>query len=71
MELESKKKPYPTCFERFYRSDESRTRQTGGHGLGLSIAKVIILGHKGKIRVKSRLGKGSEFILILPIHAKL
>jgi signal transduction histidine kinase len=66
-----KKEALPYLFERFYRSDESRTRQTGGHGLGLSIAKVIILGHKGKIRVKSRLGKGSEFILVLPIHAKL
>ncbi|WZL80053.1 ATP-binding protein [Vallitaleaceae bacterium 9-2] len=62
------KEALPYLFERFYRSDESRTRQTGGHGLGLSIAKVIILGHKGKIRVKSALGKGSEFILVLPLH---
>ena len=65
-----KKEALPYLFERFYRSDESRTRQTGGHGLGLSIAKVIILGHKGKIRVKSRIGKGSEFILVLPIYVK-
>ena len=54
-------------FERFYRSDESRTRETGGHGLGLSIAKVIIIGHNGRIHVKSKVGKGSEFIIILPL----
>lgn len=61
------KEDLPYLFERFYRSDESRTRETGGHGLGLAIAKVIIIGHGGKIRVKSRLGKGSEFILMLPV----
>jgi len=60
------KQDLPFLFERFYRSDESRTRQTGGHGLGLSIAKVIIIGHSGKIKVKSRIGRGSEFIITLP-----
>jgi len=60
------KQDLPHLFERFYRSDESRTRETGGHGLGLAIAKVMILGHKGKIQVKSRLAKGSEFIISLP-----
>ncbi len=60
------KEDLPYLFERFYRSDESRTRQTGGHGLGLAIAKVMIIGHKGKIKVKSRIGKGSEFIITLP-----
>lgn len=62
------KNDLPHLFERFYRSDESRTRQTGGHGLGLAIAKVIIIGHGGKIRVKSKIGKGSEFILSLPLN---
>lgn len=50
-------------FDRFYRSDESRARETGGHGLGLSIAKAIIIGQNGKIRVKSKLGLGTEFTI--------
>ncbi len=53
-------------FDRFYRADESRTKATGGHGLGLSIAKVIVVSHGGKIRVRSRQGSGSEFIIMLP-----
>jgi signal transduction histidine kinase len=53
-------------FNRFYRSDKSRTRQTGGHGLGLSIAKIIILGHNGTIKVRSKLEQGSEIIVTLP-----
>lgn len=61
------KKDLPYLFDRFYRSDESRTRQTGGHGLGLSIAKVIVLGHGGTIKVKSRKNEGSEFTIIFPL----
>jgi two-component system sensor histidine kinase ArlS len=53
-------------FDRFYRADQSRTKEKGGHGLGLAIAKIIILGHNGKIKVKSRVGSGSEFIIVLP-----
>jgi signal transduction histidine kinase len=53
-------------FDRFYRSDRSRTREKGGHGLGLAIAKIIVLGHNGKIKVRSKPGEGSEFIIILP-----
>ena len=53
-------------FYRFYRSDQSRTREKGGHGLGLAIAKIIILGHNGQIKVKSKLSEGSEFIILLP-----
>lgn len=56
----------PHLFERFYRSDESRTRETGGHGLGLAIAKAMIIGQGGRIRVKSKEGEGSEFIILLP-----
>lgn len=60
------KEDLPHLFDRFYRSDESRTRQTGGHGLGLAIAKVIVIGQSGKIKVKSKLGEGSEFIIMFP-----
>jgi two-component system sensor histidine kinase BaeS len=56
----------PYIFERFYRADKSRNRLTGGTGLGLTIAKSIVLSHKGKIDVISELDKGSEFIILLP-----
>lgn len=48
-------------FDRFYRSDKSRTKEKGGYGLGLAIAKIIILGHGGEIRVRSKIGEGTEF----------
>jgi signal transduction histidine kinase len=54
-------------FERFYRSDLSRTRETGGAGIGLTIVKTLTEAHNGSISVKSQLGKGSEFILNIPI----
>ena len=53
-------------FERFYRTDKSRTRKSGGHGLGLSIAKGIVESYKGTIRVSSELEKGSIFIIRIP-----
>lgn len=56
----------PHVFERFYRADESRTKDTGGYGLGLSIARVIVSAHGGKIKLRSKVKEGSEFIIILP-----
>ncbi|ABZ84108.1 signal transduction histidine kinase, putative [Heliomicrobium modesticaldum Ice1] len=53
-------------FERFYRADKGRSRQAGGVGLGLSIARWIVEAHGGTIRVESAPGKGSSFIVIVP-----
>ncbi|MBQ9165505.1 MAG: hypothetical protein IJX71_01015 [Oscillospiraceae bacterium] len=53
-------------FRRFYRADQSRTRQTGGTGLGLPIADWIAHRHRGWIEVTSREGVGSRFSLVFP-----
>ena len=60
------RKDVDNIFERFYRSDQVRGEKIYGHGLGLSIAKLIILGHTGKIKVRSQLTKGTSFIITLP-----
>jgi signal transduction histidine kinase len=56
----------PQIFERFYRSEKSRSRETGGAGLGLAIARGIIHAHEGDIRVESKLGKGTQFTFHIP-----
>ena len=57
----------PLIFERFYRVDKSRTRATGGSGLGLTIAKRLVEAHGGKLSAESELGKGSRFFFTLPV----
>jgi two-component system sensor histidine kinase BaeS len=59
-------KDLPFIFERFYRSDESRNKKTGGSGIGLTIVKSIVEAHNGTINVKSTLGEGSSFIVTIP-----
>lgn len=53
-------------FERFYRADAARGREKGGYGLGLSIAAAIVERHGGKIAVRSTVGEGTAFTVILP-----
>lgn len=53
-------------FERFFRGDPARSRNTGGTGLGLSIVKHVAQNHSGDVRVWSQLGKGSTFTIRLP-----
>ena len=54
-------------FDRFYRTDQSRNSQTGGYGLGLSIARSIVLAHKGKIRAESADGNSLVITVNLPV----
>lgn len=54
-------------FERFYRVDKARSRETGGTGLGLYITKTIILMHYGTIKADSQLGKGTTFSIKIPL----
>lgn len=63
------KEDLPHIFDRFYRADASRARQTGGSGLGLSIAERIARCHNGHLEVTSAPGLGSKFTLVLPITA--
>lgn len=56
----------PYIFERFYRGEKSRSRKTGGAGIGLSIVKAIVEAHGGRVTVSSTLGSGSAFCVHLP-----
>jgi signal transduction histidine kinase len=57
----------PRIFEPFFRSDPSRTRATGGVGLGLAVVRRIVLAHQGTIEVESDLGQGTRFVVTLPL----
>ncbi|MBU0489452.1 MAG: sensor histidine kinase [Bacteroidetes bacterium] len=60
----------PRIFERFYRTDSSRSRKSGGTGIGLAIVKHILEAHNQTINVRSELGEGSTFSFMLPKNQK-
>lgn len=60
------KKDLPYIFERFYRTDLSRTKNTGGSGIGLTITKSLVECHNGKISVESKEKEGSTFVVWFP-----
>ena len=60
----------PKVFDRFYRCDEARKTQTSGHGLGLSIARIIVAAHGGKLKVRSKVGAGTTFSVLLPLESE-
>jgi signal transduction histidine kinase len=57
----------PHVFERFYRADKARSRDSGGAGLGLAIIKAICAAHGAEVKVHSQEGKGSRFCVELPL----
>jgi two-component system phosphate regulon sensor histidine kinase PhoR len=63
MNMETQRK----IFEKFYRLTSGNIHNVKGFGLGLSYARAIVLAHKGEIRVSSEVGKGSTFVVTLPV----
>jgi len=64
------KEDLPYIFERFYRGEKSRSRKTGGLGIGLAIVKIILDAHDGLIDAKSKLSEGSQFTIKIPVSLK-
>jgi two-component system sensor histidine kinase BaeS len=60
----------PHVFDRFYRADKSRARQTGGAGLGLAIVKQLVLAHGGSVSANSVPGRGSTFTFTIPLSGQ-
>lgn len=58
----------PRIFDRFYRSDKARKAQSSGHGLGLSIARIIVVTHNGRLTVRSKEGVGTTFMVRFPVE---
>lgn len=58
----------PKIFNRFYRTEQERSRRRGGAGLGLAIVQSIVQAHQGVLQVHSKVGKGSIFTIRLPLH---
>ena len=63
----SRSREQERVFERFYRVDKARSRDTGGTGLGLAIVRNVARAHGGEVLVTSREGEGSTFTLRLPL----
>jgi signal transduction histidine kinase len=59
----------PHVFDRFWRADKARSRADGGTGLGLAIVRQIVESHGGQVRLQSKVGVGSSFVIWLPVSA--